>query len=77
MFSDVAIHMISLAFYVHFYSYALVREAKKPSFTRLDKRTNEEVNTQTKMLCDVSEIESFYMPHSVNINYGEPDRAQH
>ena len=42
-----------------FCSFALVKEAKKPSFTRLDKRTNEEVNTQTKMLCDVSEIDVF------------------
>ena len=31
----------------------MVREAKKPSFVRLDKRTNEELKTQTKYLCDV------------------------
>ena len=36
------------------YSYCMVREAKKPSFVRLDRRSNEELKTQTKYLCDVS-----------------------
>ena len=36
------------------YSYCIVREAKKPSFVRLDRRSNEELKTQTKYLCDVS-----------------------
>ena len=35
-------------------SYCMVREAKKPSFVRLDRRSNEELKTQTKYLCDVS-----------------------
>ena len=34
----------------------MVREARKPSFVRLDKRTNEELKTQTKYLCEVSEV---------------------
>lgn len=34
-------------------SYCLVREAKKPNFIRLDKKTNKELTTQTKMLCEV------------------------
>ena len=33
--------------------YTLVRETKKPSFVRLDRKTNEEVKTQTKYLCEV------------------------
>lgn len=33
--------------------FCLVREAKKPSFVRLDQRNNEEVKTHTKMLCEV------------------------
>ena len=37
-------------------SYSMVRETKKPSFIRLDKRTNEELKTQTKMLCEVRNI---------------------
>ena len=34
----------------------MIRETKKPSFIRLDKRTNEELKTQTKMLCEVRNI---------------------
>ena len=30
-----------------------MRETKKPSFVRLDRKTNEEVKTQTKYLCEV------------------------
>jgi ATP-dependent DNA helicase 2 subunit 1 len=33
--------------------YCLVREAKKPSFVRLDQRSNEELKTRTKQLCEV------------------------
>ena len=33
--------------------YTIIREATKPSFVRLDKRTNEELTTRTKHLCDV------------------------
>lgn len=36
------------------YSYCLIREAKKPSFVRLDMRNNEELKTHTKFLCEVS-----------------------
>ena len=32
--------------------YTLVRETKKPSFVRLDRKTNEEIKTQTKYLCE-------------------------
>jgi ATP-dependent DNA helicase 2 subunit 1 len=32
--------------------YTLVRETKKPSFVRLDRRNNEEVKAQTKYLCE-------------------------
>ena len=35
------------------FSYCLVREAKKPSFVRLDQRSNEELKTRTKQLCEV------------------------
>jgi hypothetical protein len=33
--------------------YCMVRETKKPSFVSLYKKTNEEVKTQTKLLCQV------------------------
>lgn len=38
------------------YRYCMVRETKKPSFIRLDKRTNEELKTHTKMLCEVHSV---------------------
>ena len=38
------------------FSYCLVREAKKPSFVRLDQRSNEELKTRTKQLCEVIHI---------------------
>ena len=43
-------------------SYTLVRETKKPSFVRLDRRTNEEVKTQTKYLCEVRSCDSHMSP---------------
>ncbi len=33
--------------------YCLVREAKKPTFVRLDKSSNEELKTNTKSICEV------------------------
>ena len=33
-----------------------MREAKKPSFVRLDQRSNEELKTQTRHLCEVNII---------------------
>ena len=48
--------------------YCMVREARKPSFVRLDKRTNEELKTQTKYLCEDTATElmptdmKFYQP---------------
>ena len=39
---------------VMFSSYSLVREAKKPSFVRLDKSSNEELKTVSKSICEVS-----------------------
>ena len=41
--------------------YCLVRETKKPSFVRLDQRTNEELKTQTKMLCEVRKQAIHYL----------------
>ena len=38
----------------------MVRETKKPSFIRLDQRTNEELKTQTKMLCEVRTLTTVY-----------------
>ena len=40
--------------YVLCVRYNLVREAKKPSHVKLDQKTNEELKTQTKLICDVS-----------------------
>ncbi|CAI8018050.1 X-ray repair cross-complementing protein 5 [Geodia barretti] len=48
--------------------YCLVREAKKPSFVRLDQRSNEELKTQTRHICEDTGTElmptdiKFYQP---------------
>ena len=36
--------------------YALCRSASRPSYIKIDSRTNEEVKTVTKMICEVSRV---------------------
>lgn len=48
-----------------YFSYCLVREAKKPTFVRLDQRSNEELKTQTKQLCEVCSICTYICTHAV------------
>ena len=36
--------------------YALCRSASRPSYVKIDSRTNEEVKTVTKMICEVSNL---------------------
>ena len=39
--------------------YALCRSAQRPSYIKIDSRTNEEIKTVTKMICEVSKLSMF------------------
>ncbi len=53
MYMYIAKCRICTSMYTCIYRYCPVREAKKPGFARLDQRTNVELKTQTKFLCEV------------------------
>lgn len=62
---------LSRVFKIFFFRYCPVREAKKPSFAQLDQRTNDELRTQTKYLCEVLFLQHciVYVHHNISIGH--------